>query len=363
MNLRSDFFTFLDNSPIVFAIGKLRVFACTLLAVFLVGGCSIQKETLAIKTSEPQTGEVFLLPYFLGNGETGIYLSYSYDGLNFKWLNEGKLIFEAPDWPDENLTRDPSILFHDNMFHMVWTTSWWSKTIGYAYSKDLVQWSEPKKISLWQDGDGAKNSWAPELHWDDESEEYFILWSSTLEEELKDNDGSSNRPGRDHRTYITRTSDFNSFSPPELFYSPQSPEVSVIDPYIAKDDKGTSDTIDDQFVMVIKNEMPENKGGKNLRLVFSDNMQGPYPTEMGAPIVGAGTNIVNVMAEGPSLLKKDNLWWLYWDAPDSEFSYCLATSDDLVTWRNRSDEMSMPAKSMRHGTVLLVPTTKIGFLK
>jgi hypothetical protein len=37
-----------------------------------------------------RAGDVFLLPYFLGNGETGIYFAYSRDGLEFEWLNDGK---------------------------------------------------------------------------------------------------------------------------------------------------------------------------------------------------------------------------------------------------------------------------------
>ena len=131
-------------------------------------------------------------------------------------------------------------------------------------------------------------------------------------------------------------------------------ELSVIDPFIAYDNRATSDKSDDRWVMVIKNESSPKQGGKNLRLVFSKRMQGPYDTQLGPPIVGAGTNIVDTMGEGPSLFKYNHLWHLYWDAPGSEFSYCLATSQDLVHWTNRSQEMSLPAKRMRHGTVLVV---------
>jgi hypothetical protein len=88
-------------------------------------------------------------------------------------------------------------------------------------------------------------------------------------------------------------------------------------------------------------------------------MQGPYNTKLGPPIVGAGTKIVDVMGEGPSLLKYNKTWHLYWDAPGSDFSYCLATSRDLVNWTNRSKQMSLPAEKMRHGTVLLVPAKAI----
>ncbi len=303
--------------------------------------------------------DVFLLPYFLGNGETGVYFAYSRDGLKFQWLNDGKVVLPAPKWGDESLTRDPSIVYHDGLFHMVWTTSWNSRSIGYAHSKNLRQWSEPRRIDIWRGFTGVKNTWAPELHWDPEEREFLILWSSTTFAELNDGDGSVDPHGNDHRTFASRTKDFQTFSKPELFFSPQNPEHGVIDPYIAHDDRGTPDADDDRWVMVIKNEMARKQGGKNLRLTFAKRMQGPYSTTLSEPIVGAGTDIVDTMGEGPSLLKCCGQWFLYWDAPGSEYSYCLATSRDLKTWTNRSQEMSLPARQMRHGTVLIAPASAV----
>lgn len=300
------------------------------------------------------SGDVFLLPYFLGNGETGVYFAYSLDGLKFEWLNDGRVMLPAPPWGDESLTRDPSILYRDGQFHMVWTTSWNALTIGYASSKDLIHWSKPEKIGIWQDRTDVRNTWAPELHWDPEEEEYFAIWSSTTLAELNDNDGKTDPHGYDHRTWVSRTKDFETWTKPELFFAPE-PEHGVIDPFISHDDRNTSDPNDDRWVMVIKHEMAEADGGKNLRLTFSRKMQGPFETTLSPPIVGAGTTIVNRMGEGPSLFKRHGLWHLYWDAPGSDFSYCLATSPDLDTWTNRSHEMSLPAKQMRHGTVVVVP--------
>ncbi|WP_197440209.1 glycoside hydrolase family 43 protein [Polystyrenella longa] len=305
---------------------------------------------------------VFLLPYFLGNGETGVYFAYSRDGLKFDWLNDGKVVMPAPKWENESLTRDPSIIYHAGEFHMVWTTSWASRSIGYAHSKDLKDWSEPLKIDVWGKRTDVSNTWAPEIHWDPEQHEYLILWSSTVAEELDDSDGSEDGHGHDHRSYAIRTTHFKEFTEPELFFSPQDPEMSVIDPVIAHDNRGTEAREDDRWVMAIKNEMSVDKGGKNLRLVFSNQMQEPYDTKLGPPIVGAGTDIVDTMGEGPSLFKLNGLWYLYWDAPDSDYSYCLATSPDLVEWTNRTGEMSLPAEQMRHGTVLPVPADRLPHL-
>jgi len=335
--------------------------------VLILSGCfflfCLLPLTLSAQQAEPIKGthqgdQLFLLPYFLGNGESGVYLAYSRDGLDFKWLNQGKVVMPAPEWKDENLTRDPSIVYRNGLFHMVWTTSWNSRSIGYAHSKDLCHWSTPKKINVWQDFTAVRNTWAPEIHWDPEKSEFLILWSSTTQNELEDNDHSEDKHGNDHRTYATRTRDFISFTKPVLFYSPQ-PEISVIDPFIAYDDRNTPSPEDDRWVMVIKNELAANRGGKNLRLVFSKKMQGPYDRKLGPPIVGAGTEIINMMSEGPSLLKYNKIWYLYWDAPNSKYSYCLATSSNLLDWKNRSAELSLPAKKMRHGTVLIAPENVI----
>ena len=339
-----------------------------LLFAFAVQGTAQQTRPLTIQRTaalatdsvngEKTTNEVFLLPYFLGNGETGVYFAYSRDGLNFQWLNDGKVIMPAPPWGDESLTRDPSIVYRNGKFHMVWTTSWNSRSIGYSNSTDLKVWSKPTKINIWGDRTDARNTWAPELMWDPDRKEYLILWSSTIQSEFDDDDQSKDMHGYDHRSYASRTKDFKTFTAPGLFFSPD-PECSVIDPYIAHDNRNTQDTADDRWVMVIKHELKPERGGKNLRLTFSKQMQGPYHPKLGPPIVGAGTSIVNQMGEGPSLFKRGKTWFLYWDAPGSEFSYCLATSPDLMTWTNRSAEMSLPAKKMRHGTVLVVPTDAV----
>ena len=315
-----------------------------------------QESLQASNENSSELKKVFLLPYFLNNGETGVYFAYSYDGLKFEWLNEGKVVLPAPQWGDESLTRDPSIIFHNGKFHMVWTTSWCSRSIGYAASKDLLNWSQPLKIDVWGDFKAVKNTWAPELHWDPETEQYLILWSSTTFDELNDDDGSADQHGNDHRTYSITTRDFKTFSRPKLFYSPQSPEISVIDPVISPDKH------ENKWVMAIKNEMKAEEGGKNLRLVFSERMQGPYEKKLGPPIVGAGTGIVDTMGEGPSLFKHQGRWYLYWDAPGSSYSYCLATSRDLIHWQNRTEEMELPAERMRHGTVLSVPLRKVPVL-
>jgi len=84
--------------------------------------------------------EAYIFSYFIGNGEDGLHLAYSYDGLKWETLNNGQS-FLTPELGKEKLMRDPSVCqAPDGTFHMVWTTGWWDKIIGYAYSKDLIHW-------------------------------------------------------------------------------------------------------------------------------------------------------------------------------------------------------------------------------
>lgn len=327
----------------------------SLVAVLIVPVLILLQASQPPATREGE-GQRFVFPYFQGNGEEGVFLAVSEDGLHFEGVNDNEPILPAPDWEGEGLTRDPSIVYHDGVFHMVWTTSWTSRSIGYAASRDLVEWSTPKKIDVWRGREGVRNTWAPEIHWDPKQEEFFIIWASTLDDYRPEGGRTADSHGYDHRMYVVRTTDFETFTEPELFYTPKDPEHGVIDAAVARDETG------DRWVMVIKNEMPPEAGGKNLRLAFSRHAQGPYDTTLGEAIVGHGTEIINRMGEGPSLMKVEDEWYLYWDAPGGPVPYCLATSKDLVHWENHSDELRMPVEHPRHGTIIRAPAEAIGWL-
>jgi hypothetical protein len=75
----------------------------------------------------------------------------------------------------EKIFLDPCILYGpNNIFHLVYTTSWNSKKIGYAYSKDLVHWSEEELVPVMHHEPAAENYWATEVIWDQEKKHYLI---------------------------------------------------------------------------------------------------------------------------------------------------------------------------------------------
>ena len=83
--------------------------------------------------------EVFLFSYFIGNGEDGLHLARSEDGLRWTALGNGRS-FLTPRVGESKLMRDPCLLLGpDGVFRMVWTTSWAGGTIGYASATDLLQ--------------------------------------------------------------------------------------------------------------------------------------------------------------------------------------------------------------------------------
>src|SRR6476469_4291457 len=100
----------------------------------------------AAPTKSPET--CYLFSSFRGNGEDGLHLAWSADGLNWSALNNDKT-FLRPEVGKEKLMRDPCLLQGpDGTFHLVWTDSWFSRTIGYASSKDLIHWSKQKMIPV-----------------------------------------------------------------------------------------------------------------------------------------------------------------------------------------------------------------------
>ena len=107
-------------------------------------GAQITNQT----TDHPSSDEALLFTYFKGNGQFGPSLAQSTDGIHFTPLNNGEPFFRPPQWPNQqNLIRDASVLYRDGAFHMVWTTGWSGRIFGYASSKDLVNWSEPRQVT------------------------------------------------------------------------------------------------------------------------------------------------------------------------------------------------------------------------
>jgi beta-xylosidase len=283
--------------------------------------------------------DVLLFSFFRGNGETGMYLAESRDGLRWTELNGGRPLV-APMVGESKLMRDPSIVRGPNgVFHMVWTTSWQGKTIGYAHSRDLRNWSEQRAIAVMPE---AVNCWAPEVFFDAAAKEYVIVWASTVPGRFPETVGTGSKD-YNHRLYFVKTRDFQTFSEAKLFYEPG---FQVIDGALFREGG--------RYWMVVKNET-EKPPAKNLFLTSAASLDGPW-TKPSEPISGPQ------WAEGASPVRIGGHWYIYFDKyRDHRYGAVRAKTLD-GPWEDVTDSIAMPA-GVRHGTVFRAPESVVEGLR
>jgi PelA/Pel-15E family pectate lyase len=273
----------------------------------------------------------YVFAYFKNNGEDGLHLAYSRDGLKWKALNEDKP-YLTPAAGGENLMRDPCVIQGpDGVFHMVWTTGWRGREIGVAHSKDLIRWSEQKAVPVMADEPTAMNCWAPEIFYDSQKKLYLIFWATTIPGRFPSTETSGDN-GYNHRIYYVTTKDFTSYSKAALLYDGG---FNVIDATIVKNAG--------QYVMILKDET-KNPVKKNLRIALSRNATGPYGS--------ASPPFSPDWVEGPSAVKVNNEWVVYFDMY-RDHRYGAVKSADLKNWQAVTDKLAMPAGA-RHGSIFTV---------
>ena len=310
----------------------LRALALSIMAA-MTATCLAQKAD--------RGGEAYLFSYFKGKGD-GLHLAYSTDGLKWQPLF-GDSVLLRPEIGKDRLMRDPSIALDDNgVFHLVWTSGWWDRGIGYASSKDLVHWSEQRNLPVMEKFSGAKNTWAPEVFYDRKDKTFYIFWSSTIPGAFPEIPTSESEKGLNHRQYYVTTKDFKTFSDTKLFFEPG---FSVIDGAILEKD-GT-------YHLFVKNENSA-PAEKNIR-VTSNNKPYDFPVAVSAPITG------NYWAEGPAPLLVGDYVYVYFDKYRNG-KYGAVRSKDMKNWEDVSDLVSFP-KGTRHGTAFTVPADMLGKLR
>lgn len=278
--------------------------------------------------------KVYLFSYFKANGEDGLHYAYSTDGFQWKALNEDAS-FLRPQLGKEKLMRDPCIIKGtDGNYHMVWTSGWTDKGIGYASSPDLIHWSKQQYIPVMEHQKNARNCWAPEITYDKQTGLYMIYWATTIKHKFPETQSTLD-DGYNHRIYYTTTKDFKTFSATELLYEPG---FNVIDASIVPEDG--------RFIMFLKDETRE-PAAKNIRIAYSTHLTGPY-SSASQPITG------DYWAEGPTSLKLDNSWVVYFDKYIDK-QYGAVQSSDLENWDDISAQVNFP-KGTRHGSIIAVST-------
>ena len=229
-------------------------------------GFAVQAQDLYVSTSfhEPATD--------------GLRFIYSRDAVHWDSIPG---TFLAPKVGKQKVMRDPSIIrTPDGVFHLVWTSSWrGDRGFGYAESRDLMHWSEPKFIEV-MDDPTTVNVWAPELFWDEDRKQAMVVWASCVPSQhfaLGIEDEKNN-----HRLYYSVTKDFKTWTKGKLLIDPG---FSCIDATLLK--RGKND-----YVMVLKDN---TRNARNIKVAFAKNPMGPW-SKASEPFTG------NFM-EGPTTVK------------------------------------------------------------
>ncbi len=159
--------------------GRLKI--CATLALVALGLSAGALAQTAGSSGNPASHGVLLFSFFRNNGEDGLHLATSTNGLQWTELAAPGGSFLEPKVGGK-LMRDPCLrLGPDGTFHLVWTTSWGKPTvIGLAHSRDLVHWSEQQAVPVMEQEPAAQNAWAPELFYDDATGQWLIFWASTV---------------------------------------------------------------------------------------------------------------------------------------------------------------------------------------
>ena len=229
--------------------------------------------------------------------------------------------------------RDPYI--HqgpDGRFHMVWTTGWRGRGIGYAWSDDLLHWSEQRELPVMGGEPSAQNCWAPEILYDRERGVHLLYWSSTIPGRFPETED----PGHwNHRIYCAETADFRTLGDTELLVDPG---FNAIDADILERDG--------RWLLFLKNETePPLPLEKNIRFLVAAGPRGPYGPAS-APITG------DYWAEGPCAVAMGDGVTVFFDK-HRERRYGAVRSTDLRTWEDISDRLIIPPPA-RHGHVFAV---------
>ena len=278
----------------------------------------------------------YLFAHFRGersNEWEQIFFAISKDGAKWQPLNDGKSVLQSN--LGEGGVRDPYIVRNpdDGTIYLIATDlcigrngDWGraqragSKAIIVWESKDMVNWSEPRRVEVAVPNAGC--TWAPEAFWDADKKEFFVFWAS------RETLNGSNR----QRIYSARTKDFKTFTPAKL--------------YIEK----PNDIIDTDIVSEGGKlyRFSKDETQKSIILEVSDTLEGEWKPVPGFPV----KNFVGY--EGPECFRMaDGRWCMIIDYYSRGQGYKAFFCDDLSKGDFAPSErgLEFPYR-FRHGGVI-----------
>ncbi|WP_242452571.1 glycoside hydrolase family 43 protein [Duncaniella freteri] len=290
--------------------------------------CSCNQQGAGNETGD----DLYMFTSFHEPADEGLRFLYSEDGIHWDSIAGTWL---APTLGD-SIMRDPSIVVGpDSTFHLVWTIAWKGDTgFGYSSSRDLVNWSEQRRIPAMDSVVSTQNLWAPELFYDDVKGQYMVVYASCVPD--AGFDVGIEEEKNNHRLYYVTTKDFTTFSDPKLFYEPG---FSCIDATLVK--RGPED-----YVMVVKDNTRPNR---NIKVAFAKDAEGPY--------TAASEPFTESFTEGPSVAKVGDEYYIYYDTY-RKFIYSAHKTSDFKTFTDVTDSISVPS-GHKHGTIFRAPRSVV----
>ncbi len=307
----------------------MRILAATITTGCLaLAMCSCNQQGAGNETGD----DLYMFTSFHEPADEGLRFLYSEDGIHWDSIAGTWL---APTLGD-SIMRDPSIVVGpDSTFHLVWTIAWKGDTgFGYSSSRDLVNWSEQRRIPAMDSVVSTQNLWAPELFYDDVKGQYMVVYASCVPD--AGFDVGIEEEKNNHRLYYVTTKDFTTFSDPKLFYEPG---FSCIDATLVK--RGPED-----YVMVVKDNTRPNR---NIKVAFAKDAEGPY--------TAASEPFTESFTEGPSVAKVGDEYYIYYDTY-RKFIYSAHKTSDFKTFTDVTDSISVPS-GHKHGTIFRAPRSVV----
>ena len=279
---------------------------------------------LVAVTATAANDKVWISTSFHEPATDGLRYIYSRDGWQWDTIPG---VWLRPDVGKQRVMRDPSIIrTPDGMYHLVWTSSWrGDRGFGYAESRDLIHWSKQRFIEV-MDDTTTVNVWAPELFWDEDRRQAMIVWASCVPS--RPFEVGVEDPKNNHRLYYVTTRDFKTFSKARLL---TDPGFSSIDATLVR--RGRQD-----YVMVVKDNTRPNR---NIKVCFARKPEGPW-SQASPPFTGK-------MMEGPTTIKVDDGWLIYYDRYELK-DFGAHYTKDFRHFDDVSAKVRVP-RGHKHGTI------------
>ena len=274
-------------------------------------------------------GKLMYVMSYSRESRLAVFLAKSKDAFYWEDLNQGEPVIEFPKGVDK-IVRDPFLMQDRNgLFHLLFTDNWRSTTIAHCTSDDFLHWSEPDFLPVMGNYQRVLNCWAPECFWDEENQNYVIIWSSRFyREKMEDHTGN--------HIWCCTTKDFKSFGPPKLFFDPG---YVVIDASVLY--------YDGVYYMAFKDERGFNRPDtdyKALRTCRAVHAMGPY--EKITPL------LTRNLCEGPAILRKDGKFIVFYDS-FGDHTYRAMESADFIHFTDITPKIKFPP-ACKHLTVIEV---------